>query len=186
MVPTVILYFLPTGEDNIRINLYYSIYYIKYFLNVYIFFYCYLQSISTWILLKSIETVKEDFEMFSKDKDKNAKKIIASEKEDEQIHIPDLDDGESAFMEWLNSEDKISSKNHMILKKFQNDKECILHDNTLKLDVIVTINDGVPFCLSCQDDSCAHVGFTVCVMQLFERKGILIGENESILDLFKD
>ena len=64
--------------------------------------------------------------MFSKDKDKNAKNIVASEKEDEQIHIPDLDDGESAFMEWLNSEDKISSKNHMILKKFQNDKECIL------------------------------------------------------------
>jgi hypothetical protein len=55
--------------------------------------------------LKSIGTVKEDFEMFSKDKDKTAKKIIASEKEDEQIHIPDLDDGESAFMEWLNSED---------------------------------------------------------------------------------
>jgi hypothetical protein len=99
--------------------------------------------------------------MFSKDKDKNAKKIVASEKEDEQIHIPDLDDGESAFMEWLNSEDKISSKNHMILKKFQNDKECIIHDNTLKSDVIVTINDGVPFCLSCKDYSCEHVGFTV-------------------------
>jgi hypothetical protein len=136
--------------------------------------------------LKSIKTVKEDFEMFSKDKDKNAKKIVASEKEYEQIHISDLDDGESAFMEWLNSEDKISSKNHMILKKFENDKECIIHDNTLKSDVIVTTNDGVPFCLSCQDDSCAHIGFTVCVMQLFERKGILIGENESILDLFKD
>jgi hypothetical protein len=129
--------------------------------------------------LKSIETVKEDFEMFSKDKDKdkNAKKIVASEKEDEQIHISDLDDGESAFMEWLNSEDKISSKNHMILKKFENDKQCIIHDNTLNPDIIVTIKDGVPFCISCQDDSCAHVGFTICVTQLFERKGILIGEN---------
>jgi hypothetical protein len=40
--------------------------------------------------LKSIKTVKEDFEMFSKDKSKNPKKIVAAEKEDEQIHIPDL------------------------------------------------------------------------------------------------
>ena len=124
--------------------------------------------------------------MFSKDKSKNPKKVVAAEKEDEQIHIPDLDDGESAFMEWLNAEDKISSKNHMILKKFENDKQCIIHDNTLNSDIIVTIKDGVPFCISCQDDSCAHIGFTICVTQLFKRKGILIGENESILDLFKD
>ena len=117
---------------------------------------------------------------------KAKKAVTVSQKENDPIHIPDLDDGESAFIEWLSSEDKICSKNHMILKKFENDKECIVHDNTLKSDVIITINDGVPFCLSCQDDSCAHVGFTVCVMQLFERKGILIGENESILDLFKD
>ena len=137
--------------------------------------------------MKTIGTVKEDFKMFSKDNSKNAKNVVASQKEeDNQIHLSDLEDGESAFMEWLNSENKISSNNHMILKKFENDKECIIHDNTLKLDIIVTITDGVPFCVSCQDDSCAHVGFTVCVMQLFERKGILIGENESILDLFKD
>jgi hypothetical protein len=135
--------------------------------------------------LKPIRPVKEDSEMFHNDKNKNAKKGIASRKDD-KIHIPDLDDGESTFMEWLNSEDKTSSKNHMVLKKYENDKECIIHDNTLKSDITVNINDGVPLCVSCQDDSCAHVGFTVCVMQLFERKGILIGENESILDLFKD
>jgi hypothetical protein len=124
--------------------------------------------------------------MFDKDKSKKVKKGVTSKKEEDQIHIPDLDDGESAFMEWLNSEDKTSSKNHMILKKFENDNECNIYDTTLKSETIVTINDGVPFCVSCQDDSCAHVGFTVCIMQLFERKGILIGENESILDLFKD
>ena len=124
--------------------------------------------------------------MFDKDKSKKVKKGVASQKEEDQIHIPDLDDGESAFIEWLNSEDKTSSKNHMILKKLKNDKECSMHDNTLNSEIIVTINDGVPYCLSCQDDSCAHVGFTVCIMQLFERKGILIGENESILDLLKD
>jgi hypothetical protein len=124
--------------------------------------------------------------MFDKDKSKKVKKGVTSKKEEDQIHIPDLDDGESAFMEWLNSEDKTSSKNHMILKKFENDNECNIYDTTLKSETIVTINDGVPFCVSCPDDSCAHVGFTVCIMQLFERKGILIGENESILDLFKD
>jgi hypothetical protein len=90
-------------------------------------------------------------------------------------------------MEWLNSENKISSKNHFILKRYEKDKECILNDNTLYYYIKVKINDGAPFCTYCQDDSCAHVGFTICVMQLFERKGILIGEeDENILDLFKD
>jgi hypothetical protein len=135
--------------------------------------------------LKTIGTVKEDFEMFDKYKNKNAKKVVASQKED-HIHILDLDDGEFAFMEWLNSENKTSSKNHIILKRYEKDKECILNDNTLHSYIKVKINDGAPFCTFCQDDSCAHVGFTICIMQLFERKGILIGEDESILDLLKD
>ena len=50
-------------------------------------------------------------------------------------------------MEWLNSENKTSSKNNMVLKKFERDKEYIIHDNTLKSDIVVTINDGVPFCV---------------------------------------
>ena len=123
--------------------------------------------------------------MFDKYKNKNMKKVVASQKED-HIHILDLDDGEFAFMEWLNSENKTSSKNHIILKRYEKDEECILNDNTLHSYIKVKINDGAPFCIYCQDDGCAHVGFTVCVMQLFERKGILLGENESILDLFKD
>ena len=138
--------------------------------------------------MKAIGTVKEDFEMFDKDKSKIAKKIVASQKEedDHPIHISNLDDGEFAFMEWLNSENKTSSKNHFILKRYEKDKECILNDNTLHSYIKVRINDGAPFCTYCQDDSCAHVGFTIHVMQLFERKGILIGENENILDLFKN
>jgi hypothetical protein len=124
--------------------------------------------------------------MFNKDKNKSVKKVVASQKEDHPIHISDLDDGEFAFMEWLNSENKTSSKNHIILKRYEKDKECILNDNTLHYYIKVKINDGAPFCTYCQDDSCAHVGFTIHIMQLFERKGILIGENESIIDLFKD
>jgi hypothetical protein len=128
--------------------------------------------------------------MFSKDKSKNAKKVLRSQKKekgkDHQIHISNLYDGEFAFMEWLDSEDKNSVTNHIILKRYEKDKECILNDNTLHSYIKVKINDGAPFCTYCQDDSCAHVGFTVCVMQLLERKGILIGENENILDLLKD
>jgi hypothetical protein len=126
--------------------------------------------------------------MFDKFKNKNAKKVVASQKEEDEhpIHISNLDDGEFAFMEWLNSENKTTSKNHFILKRYEKDKECILNDNTLHSYIKVRINDGAPFCTYCQDDSCAHVGFTIHVMQLFERKGILIGENESILDLFKN
>lgn len=128
--------------------------------------------------------MKEDSEMFDKDKNKSPKKVM-SQKED-QIHISDLNDGEFAFMEWLNSENKTSSKNHVILKRYEKDKESILNDNTLHSYIKVKINDGAPFCTYCQDDSCAHVGFTICVMQLFERKGNLIGEDESVLSLFKD
>jgi hypothetical protein len=128
--------------------------------------------------------------MFDKGKSKKTKEVVASQKEenndDNQFHISDLDDGEFAFMEWLNSENKLSSKNHIILKRYEKDKECILNDNTLHYYVKVKINDVAPFCTYCQDDSCAHVGFTICIMLLFERKEILIGENEDILDLLKD
>ena len=129
---------------------------------------------------------KEDTDMFDKHKTKTEKKIVAPPKEDHVVHITDLDDGEFAFMEWLDSEDKSSSKNHIILKRYENDKECILDDNTVHSSITVKIDDGVPFCTYCNDDSCAHVGFTICIMQLFERKGILIGEDESVLDLLKD
>ena len=127
--------------------------------------------------------------MFNKDKNKEAKKVVASHKKDNdnnQFNTSDLDDGEFAFMEWLNSGNKTSSKNHFILKRYEKGKECILNDNTLHYYIKVKINDGAPFCTYCRDDSCAHVGFTICVMQLFERKGILTGEDESIMDLFKD
>ncbi len=129
--------------------------------------------------------------MFDKDKSKKIEKLVASPKEENddnnnQFNISALDDGEFAFMEWLNSENKTSSKNHIILKRYEKDKECILNDNTLYSYIKVKVKDGAPFCTYCQDDSCAHVGFTIHIMQLFERKGILIGENEDILDLLKD
>ena len=82
----------------------------------------------------------------SKDIYKNLKNAIIPEKDANKIHIPNLDDGEFAFVEWLNSENKNSPVNHMILKRYEKDKESIINDNTLHSDVIITINDGVPYC----------------------------------------
>ena len=44
-----------------------------------------------------------------------------------------IDEGTSAFMQWLNSEDKksINSGNPLILLKFVNDKHTIIHDSLL-------------------------------------------------------
>jgi hypothetical protein len=53
-------------------------------------------------------------------------------------------------MQWLNSEDKQSTNNPIILKEFVNNKRTILYDNTLSHDVIVETYKGVPKCQSCQ------------------------------------
>lgn len=95
-----------------------------------------------------------------------------------------LDDGQIAFMQWLNSEDKTSVNNPLFLKKYENNKKCILHDNQIDLDINVTMEDGIPICKYCNNDSCAHVGFVISTMQLHDRKEILI-ENTELLDLFE-
>ncbi|HEX2487587.1 MAG TPA: hypothetical protein VHJ57_03290, partial [Nitrososphaeraceae archaeon] len=67
--------------------------------------------------MKTIGTVKEDFKMFDKHKNKSSKKVVTASQKEDPIHILDLDDGEFAFMEWLNSVNKTSSKNHIVLKR---------------------------------------------------------------------
>jgi hypothetical protein len=66
------------------------------------------------------------------------------------LHLDTLDQGTEAFMQWLNSEDKQSTNNPIILKEFVNNKRTILYDNTLSHDVIVETYKGVPKCQSCQ------------------------------------
>lgn len=81
-----------------------------------------------------------------------------------------LDEGIFAFMHWLNSEDKISlsfTDNPIVLLKFSNDKHTILHDTHLHAEVDVEISKGVPYCKYCKADDCAHVGFAICVEQLY-------------------
>jgi hypothetical protein len=85
-----------------------------------------------------------------------------------------LEEGTSAFMHWLNSEDKksLSEGNPIVLLKFMNDRRTILYDTTLRTRLEVEINNGVPFCKYCKEDDCAHVGFAIEVEQLFgHRRG---------------
>ncbi len=107
------------------------------------------------------------------------------EKEDKEYFDESvLDDGQIAFMQWLNAEDKTSVNNPIFLKKYENNKKCILHDNQVGLDVMVTMEEGIPICKYCNTDNCAHVGFVISTMQLHDRKEILI-ENIELLDLFE-
>ena len=83
-----------------------------------------------------------------------------------------LDEGVTTFGLWLNSEDKTSSETPVIMKEFAEGKRVILQDNLLQKDVAVTIADGIPFCHECRSSDCAHVGFTICAIQLANKSKI--------------
>ena len=94
-----------------------------------------------------------------------------------------LDEGTFAFMCWMNSDNKksISSDNPIVLLKFVNDKHTILYDTDLHSEVDVQVNEGVPYCRYCKLDDCSHVGFAVCVEELYgHRRGR--GEKEETVD----
>ena len=94
-----------------------------------------------------------------------------------------LDEGTFAFMCWMNSDNKksITSDNPIVLLKFVNDKHTILYDTDLHSEVDVQINEGVPYCRYCKLDDCSHVGFAVCVEELYgHRRGK--GEKEETVD----
>ena len=81
-----------------------------------------------------------------------------------------LDEGTVAFMHWLNSKDKKSlsrTDTPIVLLKFVNDKHTILHDTNLHEEIDVEINEGIPYCKYCKEDDCAHVGFAICIEQLY-------------------
>ena len=97
-----------------------------------------------------------------------------------------LDEGTFAFMHWLNSKDKKSLSsidNPMVLLKFVNDKHTILHDTHLHAEVDVEINKGIPYCKYCKEDDCAHVGFAICVEQLYGHRRS--GTEERIEDIIE-
>src|ERR671931_1032384 len=98
-----------------------------------------------------------------------------------------LDEGTFAFMHWMNSDNKksITSDNPIVLLKFVNDKHTILYDTDLHSEVDVQINEGVPYCKYCKLDDCSHVGFAVCVEELYgHRRGR--GKEETVDDIVSE
>jgi hypothetical protein len=98
-----------------------------------------------------------------------------------------LDEGTFAFMCWMNSENKksITSDNPIVLLKFVNDKHTILYDTDLHSEVDVQIDKGVPYCKYCKLDDCSHVGFAVCVEELYgHRRGR--GKEETVDDIVSE
>jgi hypothetical protein len=98
-----------------------------------------------------------------------------------------LDEGTFAFMHWMNSENKksITSDNPIVLLKFVNDKHTILYDTDLHSEVDVQINEGVPYCKYCKLDDCSHVGFAVCLEELYgHRRGR--GKEETVDDIISE
>ena len=83
-----------------------------------------------------------------------------------------LDEGVTTFGIWLNAEDKKSTETPVIMKEFTEGKRVVLQDNILQKDVIVTILEGIPLCNECKSNDCAHVGFTICAIQLSNKPKI--------------
>ena len=99
-----------------------------------------------------------------------------------------LDEGTFAFMHWMNSDNKksITSDNPIILLKFVNDKHTILYDTDLHSEVDVQINEGVPYCKYCKLDDCSHVGFAVCVEELYGHRRGRGGKEETVDDIVSE
>ncbi|AFU60077.1 hypothetical protein Ngar_c31610 [Candidatus Nitrososphaera gargensis Ga9.2] len=77
-----------------------------------------------------------------------------------------VDEGVIAFGLWLNFEGKDSPAVPITMKKFDQNREVVLHDNVLQKDVSVGIVEGVPICNECRTNDCAHVGFAICAEQM--------------------
>ncbi len=83
-----------------------------------------------------------------------------------------LDKGVTTFALWLNAEGKKSLETPFVMKEFAEGKRVVLRDNILQKDMLVTIEDGIPFCTGCRSNDCAHVGFTICAIQLANKSKI--------------
>jgi hypothetical protein len=58
------------------------------------------------------------------------------------------------------------------VKKFVHNDYALLFDNTYSTNVLVRLQNAIPFCKYCKTDDCVHVGFTICLEQMHSR-----GEN---------
>lgn len=85
-----------------------------------------------------------------------------------------LDEGVMAFGEWIASRDGPQKTcGQLSLIKFEENSRILMFDNILGKEVCVEIGDGVPECNTCSDSDCMHIGFSICVMQIYRRNGIV-------------
>ena len=80
-----------------------------------------------------------------------------------------LDTGTMEFMRWLVNKDTNSGSTIIIVKDYLDNKYVILFDKSISKDVIVGYREGMPWCVTCNTDDCAHVGFAICLKQNYDR-----------------
>jgi hypothetical protein len=105
------------------------------------------------------------------DYNKNNHKEINNLNMDEESHTGnnDLDEGTLFFMKWLGSDNKKSLDNPFTVIEFVHSNRSLLRDRLSHADVLVQSTQGIPHCNHCKTDDCAHVGFTICLEQLYFR-----------------
>ena len=85
-----------------------------------------------------------------------------------EIKNNNVEEGIECFSHWLSIKegncDEDNRRNiHLTLTAFEREKnKILLHDNLNNLDIEVVFTDGVPFCILCHIDDCAHTGFAIC------------------------
>jgi hypothetical protein len=85
-----------------------------------------------------------------------------------------VDEGIAAFTLWLGENENFAVI-PITMKQFTqgiNKVLVSLQDNILRKHVTVEIVEGVPFCIECKSNDCAHVGFAVCAEQLNSRSNL--------------
>ena len=89
-----------------------------------------------------------------------------------EIKNNNVEEGMECFNHWLSiqdggiNSDEDNRNIQLILKVFEKEKnKLLLHDNFINLDIEVIFTDGIPFCILCQIDDCAHTGFAICTKQ---------------------
>jgi hypothetical protein len=113
-----------------------------------------------------INFTKEDQTKSFNHNDKKIPKLITN--------FDTLDQGTAAFMQWLGSEDKMSTtSNPIILKDFVHTRYSMLYDTIAGHDIKVETQNGVPKCTSCNTDDCGHVGFVILLEQKYENDGTI-------------
>jgi hypothetical protein len=118
-----------------------------------------------------------DFTKEDPTKDRSSKKSVnkGGRSIPRLTHLDTLDQGTEAFIQWLRSENKMSTtSNPIIPKQYEHNKYAVLYDNTIDKDVTVETHAGIPFCKTCNTDDCGHVGFTILLDQKFENDGSIL------------